>query len=147
MSISTIKEEKFQKIFSRTEEDFKNASNFFKELYEENLKEKKENLSPIVEIEELKMPIPENKEELLEDKYCQRFKSRFTRKFSERFVLGKIRCDIVLENPEFSFLLFITESPKRKKYLFENEVKYIGIDYTGYSDDLALISIVTSDDK
>jgi len=147
MSISTIKEEKFQKIFSRTEEDFKNASNFFKELYEENLKEKKENLSPIVEIEELKMPIPENKEELFSDKYCQRFKSRFTRKFSERFVLGKIRCDIVLENPEFSFLLFITESPKRKKYLFENEVKYIGIDYTGYSDDLALISIVTSDDK
>ena len=123
--------------FSVTKEDFKQASDFFKSLH----KEKKEKLEELVEIDEFKLPISENTKEMKEDKYYKKFQRRFEKKFSEKFIFRKVLALVLHEDPEISFLLFITKKTKQKGFIFEKEMKYIGIDFKEQSDKSVLLTI------
>ena len=126
----------------RTKEDFEKAFDFFKKLQEEE----KENLIELIEIEEFKLPIPEDLKELNDNKYYKKFQERFESKFWGKFKLKTIRIIILHKDLEISFLLFITEDSKTLSSLFDKNVKYVGIDFQENSNETLLLSLVLAAD-
>lgn len=140
--IAKINDEKTRNLFSRSKENFKEASFFFKNLHEENVKENKEELTELLEVEAFKLPIPQDSKELLKDNYREKFKKRFDVKFSKIFKIEKVKCNIINYDPDISFLLFITNNTKNWRFLFGNTLKYIGVDVKEYSNESIFISLV-----
>ena len=132
---------------SRTKEDFEKTSNFLEEFHNESIKENKGKLSDLVEIDEIKLPIPFNKEELNDTKYYKKFDKRFLRKFGTKFKLEKTKSCLVHEDPEIAFLFFITKEVNKKKYLFDNKMKYIAVDFVEHSKGIIFMTIVLARDS
>ena len=141
--IDEIINEKLRKRFSRTEEEFKKASDFFKKLYQE----KKENFEELIEIDQFKLPISESTKEMKEDKYYKKFQRRFESKFSQKFIFRKVLVKLVHEDPETSFLLFITKNTEELEFIFQKEMKYIGIDFKVQSNMSVLLTLNLVRDK
>jgi hypothetical protein len=142
--IDEIKDETIKKRLSRTKEDFIQASDLFKKLHGE----KKENLNELIEIDEFKLPIPSNIMDLKEKKIFEKFDKRIQRKQNLRkFRLRNIKCCIVQEDIELSFILFITKEINYLSFLFNKNMKYIGIDFKENSNGTNLLTIVLVSDK
>ena len=83
----------------------------------------------LIEVNDIKLPIPSKHKELNHTKYFKKFEELFKRKFEGKFLLKKIMFKVNHMDPEISFLLFITKTPKELESLFAEEIKYIGFDF------------------
>lgn len=145
--INKINDSNMKEIFSRTKESFKEASEFFGDLYEEKMKEEEDNLNELIEIDDIKLPIPSDFEELIGNRYLKKFEKRFVKRFRRMFKIKKIKCSIVHDDPDISFLLLITNYDKKKfTFLFEEKSIYIGIDFKENFDGTNLLSLVLASD-
>lgn len=115
----SINDEKFKE---KNEKNEKNEENV------ENYKDKSLIIPKLVESDDFKLPIPEDHNKLKRDKYYENFHRRFNKKFSKNFFIKKIKCDMILDQPEFSFIIFITNIKKNFSYLFDYDCKYIGLE-------------------
>jgi hypothetical protein len=145
--IDGIKDEKIRTKLTRTKEEFKLASEYYNKLNQEIIKENKENLKPLVEIDDFKLPILSDLYVMKSEKFYEKFRRRFIRKFNGRFILKKIMFEMVFEDPEISFLLFITKDLKKKDPIFSIENKYIAMDYKENLNESIFITIVFAADN
>ena len=126
-------------IFERNLEDFKEASNFFKNSYKEN----EEKLNLLLLKEELKIQFPKDLKDLFNlDYYIKSYKRiKVENNFNENLKYGKLDCFMSHEDPEISFILFITDKIKEKKIkiILKNEMKYFGINYKELHDKTIVI--------
>jgi len=141
--LSKIKQEDIKEILKRTKEDFKEASDFFKNLFEEN---NKIELNELILLDEIKLKMPSNNKELVGKEYSKKFRTILEKKFSKKYKIFEIKCDIFLKDLDILFLLFITNKTKKWDFLFKNDRKYIGIDYKEHSKDTILFSLVLVND-
>jgi hypothetical protein len=133
------------KIF-RSKENFKEASNFFNELYEKNIKENKINLTDLIEIDEIKVPIPLDKKELSKNKYYKKFRRRLRSKYKEKFRIGQIITSICSDEIDISFLLFISKEFKSFSSLIDEKMKYIAIDFEENKNKTYYFTIILASD-
>ena len=144
--INEISEKNTRNKLSRTKEDFKMALDFFEELQREKIKGKKKDLNELIEIDDLKLPIPSNRQELNELKYHKKFVRRFNFKFNKKFKINKMIFGCVHEDPQISFLLYITKDIKNLRYLFDKEIKYFGMDFEENFNGTIFITVVLASD-
>lgn len=144
--IEEIENEEIRRKLIRTKEDLLQASRFFWKLNQDRIKNNQENLTEIIEIEGIDIPIPTDKTLLNNFKYYNLFLRRFKRIFSKKFKVDKISYDTFHKNPEIAFILFICKDTEKLKYLFQKENKYIGLDYIEDSHDTNLMTVVVARD-
>jgi hypothetical protein len=141
-----INNDEIRQNFFRTKDDLIKSAEFFKKLYVNKIEKNEENLEEFIEIDEIKLPIPSDKDLLNSLKYYKLFKKRFDKMFSKKFALTKINYDIFHEDPEISYILFISKNTENLSYLFEKKSKYIGIDFIKDTQNTYLMTIVTATD-
>lgn len=110
--ISQINDVDLRSKLFKKKEDFKDASNFFKEL-----NEKKEKFFDLIEIDDLKLPIPLDKKDLKRTRYQDKFRRRFKSKFQGKFRVEQTFSEIMYDDFDISFLLFIFKKYKKLMFL------------------------------
>lgn len=138
---SQIKNKRVKKVFKITKNDFFEASNLLKEWENERLKNNLI-LNDLEESEKFRLPIPDDIEELKRTKYFDRYISRFTRKYSKEYEIVKIIAKIVNFDPELSLLTILSKEKEFWKFLFTQEVSYVSIENSEYSEESYLLTLV-----
>lgn len=138
---SQIKNKRVKKVFKITKNDFFEASNLLKEWENERLKNNLI-LNDLEESEKFRLPIPDDIEELKRTKYFDRYISRFTRKYSKEYEIVKIIAKIVNFDPELSLLTILSKEKVFWKFLFTQEVSYVSIENSEYSEESYLLTLV-----
>lgn len=139
--IYDIKDEKIKEILSRNREDLILTKNFFKNLIKTKNKINKR-LNDINEKADLMLSIPEVYTKLFDEEFLNKFKDDLKIKFPNKYKIRKIKCEIFLHDPEFSFILVIAKDPKRWEFLFQKELKYVGIDLEEFTKETYILSLV-----
>lgn len=135
-NFNTIKDQNFKKISEIDEDKISESLKFFEKL---NLdlyinSSKKKELNPLIQIDDFNLPIPKNIKELEQKFYLKKFKLRFKQKFSDKFKLKKIRASKCSKDLDISFNLIFFRDIERWKFLFRDDVDYIGIDYLEFEE-------------
>jgi len=136
----------FKKDFERSKKDFKEASDFFKSLNNERIKENKNKLNSLILRDELKLQFPSETKELFNLEYYNKSLLRINEITNESFKFGKLDCQITHLDPEISFLLYITEKIKENdtQFLFKEEMKYFGLNYKLLENNTIVTCIIIS---
>lgn len=132
-----IKKLKNKNYFLRTKEDFIKAIDFFKDLHERNIKLKGLELK-----EELIYSFSENHKENFDRKCIKESLKKIKNKSNHK--LNFIDCHLNHNEPEISFILYITDRIKRNKCerLFSSSSRYVGLNSKTYSDENVILCLV-----
>jgi len=140
--INEINDEKTRKFITRKKEDFKEASDFFRKLHEENLKEQKEKLNEIILIDDLKLPMPKNLVKLLDHEYQNNFCTNFMKNSPKKLKIRKIVCNLSHSDSDITFFMLFSHHLKKWNFLFEEKLKYVGINHEEFREKVLIISLV-----
>jgi len=117
------------------------------ELNEKKIKENKKNLTDLIEIDELKLPIPLYLKDLKSYKYFQKFRRRLDSKFKKKLKIAQLFIGIISNDNDISFLLFITKEFNTFTSLIDDEIKYIAIDVRENDNQTYYVTIVMGKDN
>lgn len=136
--LNKLQDEELTKTFQISKNDIIKASKYFKDLHEENVKNKT-SLNEVVENEHFKIVIPSNPQLTREIEYFDDFMKYFTKKYKNNYKLLKIKCTILVNDPDISFILFVADQRRHNKFLFEKDLRYLAIDYLEIYDGILLL--------